>query len=201
MRKFDHNGLLLAEYQGKLFERSTDLGCSTGIFMRRFLHSDLLKKLDANNPATLSLSVQDGLQSIQDQFGDTNYGKVKYSKSAMFWIGYMYRYISYTREHSTKFVMILFSYKQMNDVYYTYHTQDPEWCVRSLLELNQLSESIFDKNARLKNVIMESGYYQTCLPNLNKQVCEPESKYATDCAGKAENTRRKASGKKQKETS
>ena len=49
MRKFDHNGLLLAEYQGKLFEKSTELNCSTGIFMRRFLHSHLLKKLDTNN--------------------------------------------------------------------------------------------------------------------------------------------------------
>ena len=45
MRKFDHDGLLLAEYQGKLFEKSNELKCSTGIFMRRFLHSDLLKKL------------------------------------------------------------------------------------------------------------------------------------------------------------
>ena len=170
MRKFDHNGLLLAEYQGKLFEKSTELGCSTGIFMRRFLHSDLLKKLDGNNPASLSLNVQDGLQSIQEQFGETNYGKVKYSKSALFWMGYMYRYISYTREHPTKFVMTLFSYKQMNDVHYAYHTQDPEWCVRNLLELNHLSESIFDRNARLKNIIMEKGTYETYLSNLNKQV-------------------------------
>ena len=46
MKEFDHNGLLLAEYQGKLFERSADLECSTGIFIRRFLHSDLLKALD-----------------------------------------------------------------------------------------------------------------------------------------------------------
>ena len=43
MRKFDHNGLLIAEYQGKLFEKSTGLNCSSGIFIRRFLHSDLLK--------------------------------------------------------------------------------------------------------------------------------------------------------------
>ena len=49
MRKFDHNGLLLAEYQGKLFEKSSELNCSTGIFMRRFLHSNLLNELDANN--------------------------------------------------------------------------------------------------------------------------------------------------------
>lgn len=61
MREFDHNGLLLllAEYQGKLFEKSYDLNCSTPIFIRRFLHSDLLKTLDENNPIFLPLIVQE----------------------------------------------------------------------------------------------------------------------------------------------
>lgn len=98
MRDFDHNGLLLAEYQGKLFEKSNELNCSTGVFMRRFLHSDLLKKLDTNKTSYLSLDVSEGLNSILEQFGDSDYGKEKYSKSALFWMGYMYRYISYTRE-------------------------------------------------------------------------------------------------------
>ena len=79
MRKFDHNGLLLAEYQGKLFEKSHDLECSTGIFIRRFIHSNLLNALDSNNPALLSLDVNEGISSIIEQFGDTDYGKTKFS--------------------------------------------------------------------------------------------------------------------------
>ncbi len=159
MRKFDHDGLLLAEYQGKLFEKSADLKCSTGIYMRRFQHSDLLKKLDANNPVMLSLDVGEGLDSILVEYGDSDYGKIKFSRNALFWIGYMYRYISYTRDMSTKFVMKLFSYKQMNDVYYTFHTQDPEWCVRNLLEMNDLDETIFDRNYRLKEIMRASDKY------------------------------------------
>lgn len=159
MRKLDHEGLLLAEYQGKLFEKSAELDCSSPIFIRRFLHSDLLKKLDENSTALLSLDVVEGINSIKEQFGDTDYGKTKYSKSALFWMGYMYRYISYTREESTKFVAKLFNYKQMNDVYYSFHTQDPEWCIQSLLEINGLDEDIFDKNARLKKIIKEKGNY------------------------------------------
>ena len=159
MRNFDHNGLLLAEYQGKLFEKSNELNCSTGVYIRRFLHSDLLKKLDTNNSSYLSLDVSDGINSILEQFGNSDYGKVKYSKSALFWMGYMYRYISYTREQSTKFIMKLFNYKQMNDVYYSFHTQDPEWCIQSLLEINNLTENIFDNNLRLKQVIKEKGNY------------------------------------------
>ncbi len=153
MKKFDHNGLLLAEYQGKLFEKSYRLNCSTGVFIRRFIHSELLKMLDLNNPSVLTLDANEGIDNITKQFGDTDYGKVKYTLSALFWIGYMYRYISYTREQSTKFVMQLFSYKQMNDVYYTFHTQDPEWCIKSLLDLNGMTEDVFDNNYRLKQII------------------------------------------------
>ncbi len=159
MKKFDHNGLLLSEYQGKLFEKSEQMNCSSSIFLRRFLHSDLLKKLDSKDSSLMSLDVNEGIQSILDQFGDTNYGREKYSKSALFWMGYMYRYIAYTREQSTNYIMSLFKHKQMNDIYYTFHTQDPEWCIRSLLDLNNLSEDIFDNNCRLKRIIKERGKY------------------------------------------
>ena len=159
MREFDHNGLLLAEYQGKLFEYSTSLNCSTGIFIRRFLHSNLVKKIDTNSISSLTLDVNEGINSILEQFGDSDYGKTKYSKSAMFWIGYFYRYISYTRDASTKFVMDIFPYKQLNDVYYSFHTQDPEWCVNSLLEMNQLTEEIFNKNLRLKQIIAKQDTF------------------------------------------
>ena len=159
MKAFDHDGLLLAEYQGKLFEKSTELECSTAVFLRRFLHSDFLKKLDKNETASMTLDVNEGIHSIQIQFGESDYGKVKYSKSALFWMGYMYRYLSYTRGVTTKFVMKLFPYKQLNDVYYSFHTQDPEWCVRSLLEMNGKSEDVFDNNLRLKAVILAKGKY------------------------------------------
>ena len=159
MKEFDHNGLLLAEYQGKLFEKSTELECSTAVFLRRFLHSDYLKQMDMNDSASLALDVNEGINSIQNQFGESDYGKIKYSKSAMFWIGYMYRYLSYTREVTTKFVVDLFPYKQLNEVYYTFHTQDPEWCVQSLLEMNGANEDVFDNNLRLKTVIAAKGGY------------------------------------------
>lgn len=159
MKAFDHNGLLLAEYQGALFERSTELKCSTPVFIRRYMHSDLLKKMDKNDAAFLTLDVNEGIESIQDQFGESDYGKIKYSKSTMFWIGYMYRYLSYTRGITTKYAMRLFPYKQLNDVYFSFHTQDPEWCLRSLLELNGESEEVFDKNLRLKKIIATKGMY------------------------------------------
>ena len=169
MKKFDHTGLLLAEYQGKLFEKSYDLSCSSPVFFRRFLHSSLLRTLDSNNSFSSSLDVNEGMNSIINQYGESDYGNNKYSKNALFWIGYMYRYISYTREESTIFVMNLFDYKLMNDVYYSFHTQDPEWCIKSLLEIKKLNEDIFDKNKRLKKIIVNHIVNdKPCLHNLYK---------------------------------
>lgn len=159
MREFDYNGFLLAEYQAKLFEKSVDLNCSSPVFLRRFLHSDLVNILDENDSTILPLDVNEGIKSIMGQFGDTSYGKNKYSKSSLFWIGYMYRYIAYTREQSTSFVMKLFKHQQINEVFYPYHTQDPEWCISNLLELNNLPEEYFDNNYRLKQVMREKGTY------------------------------------------
>ena len=63
MREFDLNGLRLAEYQAQLFERSAiQLECSSVVFLRRFLHSDLLKILDTNESQRLFLNAQEGLK-------------------------------------------------------------------------------------------------------------------------------------------
>lgn len=159
MREFDHDGLLLAEYQGKLFEKSVELNCSTANFIRRFYLSELLKSLDYNSSATVSLWVPDGIEWLESQFGEFSYGTKKLPMASLFWIGWMYRYISYTREQPTQFVMKVFDYKQMNSIYYSFHTQSPEWVVSSLLDIIGEDERIFDNNYRLKKAMKQSGLY------------------------------------------
>ena len=155
MREFDKNGLRLAEFQGKLFEASYDyLDCSTSVFMRRFYYSNLLKSIDKNDSSLLSLDPIEGLESIKEQFGDTDYGKVKKNKEALFWVGYFYRYVSYTRNINTRFLMKIFDYNKLFELYYVYHTQDMEWCLENVLELFGYSEDIFNPNYRLKQAII-----------------------------------------------
>ncbi|MCR4898066.1 MAG: hypothetical protein K5892_02455 [Acholeplasmatales bacterium] len=154
MREFDSNGLRLAEYQGKIFEYSHDFfDCSTNIFIRRFVHSNLLKSIDKNDSSLLSLDPYEGLESIKEQFGESDYGSFKQNKEALFWVGYFYRYISYTRNVDTVFLMKIFDYRKMFEVYYVYHTQDFEWCIADLLEIYGYSEDIFDPNYRLRIAI------------------------------------------------
>ena len=103
----------------------------------------------------ISVSPDEALDEIEIKFGKSDYGKEKYSSAALFWMGYLYRYISYTRDINTHLLFKTFNSEQLNSLYYTYHTQDPEWCVRNLLELNGLSEEYFDKNWRLKQIILK----------------------------------------------
>ena len=157
MRTLDTNGLRLCEFQAKLFEASVDrFDCSTSIFLRRFYYSNLLSILDKNNSSLLSLDVSEGLDEIEKQFGESDYGNEKISKEILFWVGYIYRYISYTRNINTQFLFKTFSYKKLFELYQVYHTQDPEWCVKSLLELYNLNENYFDSNYRLKQAMKKN---------------------------------------------
>lgn len=156
MRPFDSNGLRLAEFQAKIFEKSVQrYACSSPIFLRRFLLSQVLKSLDKNESSFIAWSVDEALGEIERQFGPSDYGKEKYSPNALFWMGYLYRYLSYTREMDTRLLFHYFSYEQLNGLFFVYHTQDPEWCVKNLLELNGLSENIFDKNWRLRQEMVK----------------------------------------------
>jgi len=158
MREFDSNGLKLCEYQAELFELSYDLDCSSKIFLQRFINSNLVKTLDSNESAFISVP-KEGLLSIKEQYGALSWGSFKYNKEILFWMGYMYRYISYTRQTNTKFIFNLFPNDMLSNLYYSYHSQDPEWCISSMLEMINKTEDIFDIDWRIKQAILKSDYY------------------------------------------
>ncbi|MFA6675708.1 MAG: hypothetical protein WCS49_02410 [Bacilli bacterium] len=152
MRELDTNGLRLVEFQGKLFEESViRFECSTKVFLRRFFYSDLLVTLDKNDSSLISFSLEESFQSIEAQFGKSSYGKDKWNSNVLFWIGFIYRYIAFTRDVETKFIMKLFEPDMLKNLYYAYHTQNNEWVVENLLSLRNVDEKVFDKNYRLLN--------------------------------------------------
>lgn len=157
MREFDTNGLRLCELQAFIFQESKDrFDCSTKVFFRRFLHSNILDVLDENESALVYFDEDDALNEIEEQFGKSEYGKEKFTYDQLFWIGYIYRYISYTRDMSTPLVVFYFPLEKMKEAYYVYHTQSEEWCISSLLTALELNENIFDKNYRMKEIIRKS---------------------------------------------
>ncbi len=156
MRKFDALGLHLAEFQGEIFEKSVDrYDCSSLIFLRRFMHSEYSYVLDKASVNTL-FDAEAAFQSIEKEFGPTSYGKVKYSKNAMYWLGYIYRYICYTREIGTKKAFKLMGPKELISHYYVYHTQSEEWVIARILEIKNKDEGYLDKNINLKRLMLEN---------------------------------------------
>ena len=95
MRKIDKDGLLLCELQATAFENSVDkMESSSEIFIRRFMKSKIAKRLDNGSVLESNIQANDILQFVDEEYGVSDYGTVKYTRNEMYWIGYIYRYFA-----------------------------------------------------------------------------------------------------------
>ncbi len=135
MRKMDFNGRKLCQLQGKLFEESIEkVSTSSLIFIRRFMLSNLVKQFDDSSFLVTALDSQDCFYEIEKEYGKSNYGKIKYSKDEMFWIGYIYRAIAILYNLPSKKVFSLFNAKDIITYYNIYHTFEIEQAAEKMME-------------------------------------------------------------------
>ena len=135
MRKIDSLGLKLCSFQAQLFEESLiKCECSSRIFARRFLNSDLAKRMDNDGFLFESLTITDALDEIDQQYGESTYGKEKYTVEEMHWIGYIYRYWSYSYELTSRQIYKIVKPEQMKKMYFPYHSLDPHQAIERILE-------------------------------------------------------------------
>ena len=140
MRKIDNDGLLLCEMQAKAFELSgIEQNTSSAVFIRRFMNSDVAKQLD--NMAVLQSNMQaaDILKLIDEEYGKSEYGSVKYSLNELYWIGYIYRYYAYTYDKTSRQVYKIVKPKELRDLFLPYHTMDPAQAIDRILEAKGLA--------------------------------------------------------------
>ena len=127
--------LLLCELQAKAFELSvTKMNTSSEIFIRRFMKSRIAGQFD--NKSILESNNQPGdiLTAINEEYGISNYGSVKYTSNEMYWIGYIYRYISIAYNLTSSQVYKIIKPKELKGLYLAYHT----------LDVSQAAERIFE---------------------------------------------------------
>lgn len=139
MKKIDNDGLLLCEMQAKAFELSgIEQSTSSAVFIRRFMNSDAAKQMD--NLAVLESNMQaaDILKLIDEEYGKSEYGSVKYSLDELYWIGYIYRYYAYTYDKTSKQVYKIVKPKELRDLFLPYHTMDPAQAIDRILEAKGL---------------------------------------------------------------
>lgn len=141
MRAFDETGLKLSRMQAELFVLSASkLECSSPIFLRRFMLSKVAARMDQDGFLYEACTADGILQEIEEEFGATNYGREKYSTEELYWMGYLYRYWSYTYEKSSKQVYKLMKPKELRGLYYPYHSLDPAQAIERILESKNLGE-------------------------------------------------------------
>lgn len=135
MKKIDKDGLLLCEIQAKVFEKSIDkMDSSSEIFIRRFMQSKTAKSFDNHEMLDCNIQADDVLQLINEEYGVSSYGTVKYSHNEMYWIGYIYRYFVATYELSSKQAYKIVKPKELRSLFLPYHTMDPSQAIERILE-------------------------------------------------------------------
>lgn len=134
-RKIDRDGLLLCDLQGEAFELSlTAQDTSSEIFIRRFMHSSVAKELDNLRALQTNLHARDILARIDEEYGRSSYGSIKYTPNEIFWIGYIYRYFSYTYSLSSLQVYKMIKPGELRSLFLPYHTMDPAQAIDRILE-------------------------------------------------------------------
>ena len=164
MRKIDSIGLLLCDLQGEAFERSIELTeTSSEIFMRRFMYSKTVKMLDNETIISSNMQAKDIVEMVTEEYKASKYGSVKYSREEMYWIGYLYRYFSYTYNKSSKQVYKIVKPKELRKLYPAYHTLGVDQAIERILEakgINPQENELGRQYAIFKRIREESSRYK-----------------------------------------
>lgn len=159
MRKIDKDGLTLCTLQGNLFVASLEnVMTSSEVFIRRFMGSNVAKEFDSLAILDDSLTINGIFQRLEDEFGKSNYGKVKYEPEVLFWVGYLYRYFSYVYALSSKHVYKIIKPKELRELYFVYHTFDPGQAIERILEDKNISFDQDTLNAQLLKLMRKRKY-------------------------------------------
>lgn len=136
MREIDSIGLKLCSYQATLFEQSlAETVCSSRIFIRRFMNSDLARRMDSVGFLFDSLSVSDAIREVEAQYGVSTYGQNQFTVEEMHWIGYIYRYWAYVSGKSSRQIYKMMKPEQLRRLYFPYHSLDPMQAIERMMEV------------------------------------------------------------------
>lgn len=143
-REMDQTGLMLCDIQGKIFEQSvTSEECSSNVFIRRFMNSKFVSRMDNLTFLNESMTIEEIFEEIDIEYGKTSYGKIKFSINEMYWIGYIYRYLSYVYQIDSKNAYKIIKGTELRLLFFAYHSLDPMNAIDRILEAKSI---ILDKD-------------------------------------------------------
>lgn len=135
MRVIDRDGLILCEIQAKVFEQSIEREeCSSSIFTRRYMNSKICAKMDKLYFLNEAYSMGQIFDEVNEEYGVSTYGKTKFSKNEMYWMGYIYRYFAYIYDWDSSRIYKTINATELRKLYFAYHTLDPKQAIDRILE-------------------------------------------------------------------
>lgn len=144
-REMDQVGLLLCDIQGKIFEQSVIREeCSSNIFIRRYMNSKFVSRMDNLTFVNESMTIEEIFKELDVEYGKTSYGKIKFSVNEMYWIEYIYRYLSYVYKIDSKNAYKIIKGTELRRLFFAYHSLDPMNAIDRILEAKSL---VLDKDS------------------------------------------------------
>ncbi|MBQ7995678.1 MAG: antitoxin [Bacilli bacterium] len=149
MKEFDLDGRRLGDIQAELFEQSTKrLNMSSEVFVRRFMNSKVATELDNLSFLETSETTDDIFEELDEQYGESDYGSVKYHHDSMYWAGYLYRCFAYVYDITSKQAYKLLPLKDVISAFEPYHSLDIMHAIERLLEEKNISFDSGEFNRR-----------------------------------------------------
>ncbi len=161
MKEMDAYGLRLCKYQAELFrESAARLQCSSGIFIRRFMYSDLAARIDTEGFYYTSTDIGGAFEELDLQYGASDYGKEKFGAEELYWIGYLYRYWSYISGKSSKQIYRQVKPDELRALYFPYHSLDPEQAIERIREAKKIDAAYdFERSVAIVRAVREGNNY------------------------------------------
>ena len=85
------------------------------------------------------LYIDEILDLLNEEYGVSSYGSVKYTRNEMYWIGYVYRYFALAYDFSSSQIYRIVKPQELRNVFLPYHTMDPAQALERILEAKGLS--------------------------------------------------------------
>lgn len=129
----------LCSLQAKIFEASLNLSkSSSGVFIRRYMKSDVARRLDAGGFLFEATSVEDAIAEVEETYRGKQYGTKKYTREEMHWMGYFYRCWCCLTGDSSRTVYSTIGARELRGLYYPYHSLDTRQAVERVMEAKGL---------------------------------------------------------------
>ena len=130
----DEDVFLMCKFQARLFELSvTKIKVSSPLFVKYFMKSPVTRRMDSTAFLSEATDCERIISDMNAKYS-TRTGGRRYSEEAMYWMGYIYRYMCLSKKITSSKAYMLIKPDELIGLYFPYHSLDPEAAVSRIFE-------------------------------------------------------------------